>query len=90
MADRRRTPRKWRKLSPHEYMLCMGPVTIEVDRWGPIPDDPATWRDEWGFTATLSTGHRVARGHCHRRGAPLAKCQADAIAAVERWRDAIR
>ena len=87
MADRRR---KWRKIGPHEYTLRMGPLDVEVSRWGPIANDSALWRDEWGFTATLSTGHLVARGHCQRRGAPLAQCQADAIAAVEQWKDSIR
>lgn len=89
MADRRRTPRKWRKLNPHEYALRMGPVAIVVSRWS---DGVATCRDEWMWGA--STGRKwpveFLRGHGTGKGATLAKCQADAIAAVERWRDSIR
>lgn len=84
MADR-----KWRKLGPHEYRLKMGPIAIEVTRWGPL--EPP--RDEWGFRAVIDArfgGVWIARGHHRRRGAKLARCQADAIRAVERWRDSIR
>lgn len=80
-------PRRWRKVGPHKYTLRMGPVTVEVERWGPI--GTAEWRDEWGYVAKL--GHvEVAHGHDRKKGAPRAQCQADAIAAVERWRDGIR
>ncbi len=86
MASRDRKPRRWVKHGPHEYTLRMGPLVIEVTRWGPYVE----MLDEWGFVAKL--GHtEVAHGHnAGRKGAPLATCQADAIAAVERWRDAIR
>lgn len=29
-------PRRWRKIHPHEYTLRMGPVEIEVTRFGPL------------------------------------------------------
>lgn len=90
MADRRR---KWLKTGPHEYTLRMGPLDVEVSRWGPIANDPALWRDEWGYRVVLRAkfgGVEIAQGHAVGNGAPLVQCQADAIAAVERWRDSIR
>ena len=35
-------------------------------------------------------GVEIAQGHAEGKGAPLAQCQADAIAAVEQWKDSIR
>ena len=68
----------------NRYTLAMGPVEIRVVRAD---------GDLWMFGAWLrgQTGSPV-RIACDEsdKGAPLAQCQADAIAAVERWRDGIR
>lgn len=82
-------PRRWRKVGPHEYALRMGPVTIEVTRWNSAVTSRTGGADEWGWAATIGST-RFLRGHHADKGAPLEKCQADAIAAVERWRDGIR
>lgn len=74
----------WIALSDHEMTMRMGPVKIDLRRWGV---DPA--RDEWAYEATIGDW-RIARGHHRHCGAPLETCKADAIAAVEAWRDSIR
>lgn len=80
--------RRWRKVDAHEYTLAMGPVTIEVFRTEAARADSL---DQWWWRAAV--GHRsstMIAGRSYREGAQLAQCQADAIAAVERWRDEIR
>ena len=84
MADRERT-RRWVKRGPHEHTLRMGPLFVEVTRWGPYVE----MLDEWGWRAMIGA-IQILQGHHVRKGSPLAQCQADAITAVERWRDAIR
>lgn len=79
-------PCRWRRNGPHEYALRMGPVTIEVRRWS---GGVASLRDEWGWYAWNGFTQFLC-GHHVGNGAPLAQCKADAIAAVERWRDSIR
>ena len=83
-------PRRWRKIHPHEYTLRMGPVRIVVSRWHSAVTSRTEGDDVWGWAAAVGDGPSVLRGHHVDKGAPLAQCQADAIAAVERWRDGIR
>ena len=65
----------------------MGPVTIEVKRWGPFDIE----NDQWGYHAMIGVeGVVFAKGHVRGRGVPLEKCQADAIRAVKKWRDSIK
>jgi hypothetical protein len=73
-------PRRWRKLGPHEYTLRMGPVTVSV-----IGAD-RTWR----WHAAVMIGNVSTTIFRDWNPHPRAQCQADAIAAVERWRDGIR
>ena len=83
-------PRRWRKVGPHEYTLRMGPVTVEVSRYHTARDGAA---DRWEWKAVVRAIPRslYITGRTYGvDGAPLAQCQADAIAAVERWRDGIR
>lgn len=83
-------PRRWRRLGPHEYTLRMGPVTIEVSRYHTARDQSA---DRWEWKAVVRATPRplyIAGRTYGVDGAPLAQCKADAIAAVERWRDGIR
>ena len=82
-------PRRWRKIHPHEHTLRMGPVTLEVTRWHSAVTSRTGGADVWGWAALIGST-RFLRGHHVGKGAPLAQCQADAIAAVERWRDGIR
>lgn len=90
MADR-----TWQPDGPHRMTLRMGPVEVDVKR--------NSWsnEDNWVFAArVLLTGegwfrllrdkYRDSEIEHSNRGAPLAQCQADAIAAVEAWRDSIR
>ena len=76
--------RRWAMRTASRYTLAMGPVEIRVVRAD---------GDLWMFGAWLrgQTGSPV-RIACDEsdKGAQLAQCQADAIAAVERWRDGIR
>lgn len=77
----------WTALSDHELTATLGPIEVEVRRWG-----VDTERDEWGFYAQVSSragGIRIASGHHRGRGAPLEVCKRDAIAAVVAWRDSI-
>ena len=80
-------PSRWRKVGPHEYTLRMGPVTAFVTRsaWDAFTKPI----DKWHFRAAI-VAERDAVVIRSRASAPLAQCQADAIAAVERWRDGIR
>ena len=79
-------PRRWRKVGPHEYALRMGPIVIKVRRCASAFPEHL---DAWEFEASIE-GVRGAHFLHVDNGAPLAQCQADAIAAVERWRDGIR
>ena len=82
-------PSRWRKVGPHEYTLRMGPVTLEVSRWHSTVTSRTEGADEWGWYAKIGRTQFMC-GHHVNKGAPRAQCQADAIAAVERWRDGIR
>ena len=78
--------RRWVKDGPHGFVVDMGPVRVEVGRWHRAV---ATGADEWAFEA-WADGGRITIGHHRGHGAPLEQCKADAIAAVEAWRDQIR
>ena len=76
-------PRRWRKIGQHEYALRMGPVTVSV-----IGAD-RTWR--WHAVVEVGEAHKTSATILREwDSTPRAQCQADAIAAVERWRDGIR
>ena len=79
-------PRRWRKVGPHEYALRMGPVTVRAVHYND-GDGLDLWTGYAYIDAKIDGNLWVWRGST---GAPLAQCQADAIAAVERWRDGIR
>ena len=79
-------PRRWRKVGPHEYTLRMGPVLVEVDWYRYL----SCGEGEWTYRATVGAEGSKATILSGSQSAPLSQCQADAIAAGERWRDGIR
>lgn len=66
----------------------MGPVWITVSRWTLAATSRTDGADVWSWMATIG-GSMILRGHHRGAGAPLERCKADAIAAVEAWRDSI-
>lgn len=73
---------KWRADGAY-YRASMGPISLIVDR---SDDDDSLWGYEF-FLGDCD--YSVGEGH-HRKGVSLAKCKADAIAHVEKWRDSIK
>lgn len=81
---------KWRadgygNRPPWTYKATMGPITLRLQRWGGRGAD----NDEWAYEFLIGD-IRIGKGHHNRRGVPIERCKADAVAHVERWRDSIR
>lgn len=69
----------WRK--------SMGPIDIEVD---PHASRTERYVYRWGRRDLHGVLQAMALGHDRDGGVELEQCKADAIAAVEAWRDQIR